>query len=779
MLLIFLSQAQGGTADTTTTPKAVYIGQIQFIGVKWTNHQVLRNAVKLTEGQRITGMDFKDVLNRLWDLGIFDDIKALGMLHGDTLDLLFDLKEAPRIRKIKIEGAKKVKGKVFTDTLRKLFKNKAATERNLFKMKKLIERIYHQKGYLQVQVEYEVSKPNKKGEVEVKFKVKEGEKFKVGFIDFKGNKTYSDRTLSRVIHTKPYRWWMRLTNWYVFDEDKWKEDLRRIEDFYHNHGFPDARVDSFRTYSMEKGFMGIVVFLSEGKEYKFGKFQFEGNRVFGDTLLAQRVEKVKKKFNPFDWIKYRLWYQAPHALNPDLYSAEKYSLMKQEVLGLYADSGYIYTRIDDHPERRDGRIDFRWDITENWRVKVRLVNIYGNTRTYDRVIRREFWMFPGEYFSRAKLIRSVRNLYFLNYFEGVQPDFSPVPDDSLWIDLNVRVTERPTGQISAGVSYSQLEGLFGNLSFQQPNFLGRGQSIAIVLEYGSWRKNFRLSFTEPWFGGEPTSVGASLYYLTGYYFDYWQNNVGVQFNLGRRIFGTYWGINGFYKFERIRLYDINPKYAGQPFYDYWQNKKGGLYMSTISGTVYYDSRDRVFNAMNGYRVSYELDLVGGPMGGDVSFTRHFPEVQAFKPLPFFGGDKLINAFRVRGGLLTGLTTDKDIPFFEYFLLGDVGFYGLRGYNLRSVGTHVGGSVIGGKVFAVLTYEFRIRPSENFYLLAFAEAGNAWWEPRTVNLRDLKRSAGVGFRAQIPMLGIMGIDLGYGFDDPSHRWVPHFQIGATF
>jgi len=777
MILLLIGQMQGTGADTV--PRTVYLGEIQFMGVKWTNHQVLRNAVKLSKGQKITGMDFKDVLNRLWEIGIFDDVRVLGMLRGDTLDLLFDLKEAPRIKKFKIEGAKKVKGKIFVDTLRKLFKNKAATERNLFKMKRLIEKIYHQKGYLQVRVEYEVSKPDKKGQVEIKFKVKEGEKFKVGFIRFKGNETYSDRTLSRIIHTKPYRWWMRFTSWYVFDEDRWEEDLRRIEEFYHNHGFPDARVDSFRTYRMEKGFMGIVVFLSEGKKYRFGKFEFEGNKVFSDTVLTSVAERVKKKFNPFDWLKYRFWLQAPHALDPSLYSAKKYTLIKQEIMGLYADSGYIYTRIEDEAKRTDGRIDYRFNITENWRVKVRLVNIYGNTRTYDRVIRREFWMFPGEYFSRAKLMRSVRNLYFLNYFEAVQPDFSPVPEDSLWIDLNVRVAERPTGQISAGVSYSQLEGLFGNLSFQQPNFLGRGQSIAVVVEYGSWRKNFRLSFTEPWFGGEPTSVGASVYYLTGYYFDYWQNNIGLQVSAGRRIFGTYWGVNGFYKFERIRLYDINPKYSGQPFYDYWQEKKGGLYMSTISGTVYYDSRDRIFNAMNGFRASYQLDLVGGPMGGDVSFTRHFPEIQFFKPLPFFGGDKLINAFRTRGGLLTGLTTDKDIPFFEYFLLGDIGFYGLRGYNLRSVGTHVGGSVIGGKVFAVLTYEFRIRPSENFYILAFAEAGNAWWEPRTVNLKDLKKSAGVGFRAQIPMLGIMGIDLGYGFDDPSRRWVPHFQIGTTF
>jgi outer membrane protein insertion porin family len=140
---------------------------------------------------------------------------------------------------------------------------------------------------------------------------------------------------------------------------------------------------------------------------------------------------------------------------------------------------------------------------------------------------------------------------------------------------------------------------------------------------------------------------------------------------------------------------------------------------------------------------------------------------------------LINHFRLRGGLLNGLSSDKEIPFFEYFILGDVGFYGLRGYDIRSVGTKVGYNVIGGKVFGVITYELRLRLGENFYILGFLEGGNAWWELRTVNLREIKRSAGIGIRANIPLLGIMGIDLGYGFDEPSKGFRPHFQIGTGF
>lgn len=766
--------------DTTKpVPKDVYIGEIQILDVKWTNHQVIRSALRLQRGQKLTAMDFKQALDRVWNLGIFDDIKVLGMLRKDTVDILFVFKEAPRIKKFEIKGAKKVKGKKLIDTLNKVFKNKAATERNIFRMKKTIKNIYKNKGYLNTEINYEVKGPDKNGEVIIIFKVSEGEKFKVGFIDFKGNKVYSSATLKKILHTKEYKWYLRLTSWYVFNEDKWKEDIKRVEKFYHDHGYPEAKVDSFSVYPLENGYMGIVVYITEGKKYRFGDVDFEGNEVFDSKTLEKRFKSIVfKKPGIFDWLKYKFWYKAPHALERGLYSKEKFEMARAEVLGLYADSGYIYANIKYDEKKTDGKINYNFNIKENWRVRVRFIEFVDNTRTYDYVMRREFLLFPGDYFSRTLLMRSLRNLYYLGYFENVLPDIRPIPGDSQSIDLLVKVKERPTGQISAGASYSQLEGLFGNLALQQPNLFGKGQYGEVRLEWGGYRKNFLISFREPWFLNGPTSLGGSVYYLTQYYFDFWQRKVGISADVGRRIFGTYWGFSTGYKFERLQVFNINKKYQGQPFYDYWENRDA-LYMSSATGTAYYDSRDRIFNPISGLRVSYQLDLVGGPLGGNVNFLRHFPEIQYYKPFPFFGGDKLINAFRFKGGLLNGLSTDKDIPFFEYFLLGDVGFYGLRGYDLRSIGTKVGYNVIGGKVFTVLTYEFRVRLNENLYLLGFLEGGNAWWELRTVDIKNLKKSAGVGVRVNIPMLGIMGIDIGYGFDEPSKGFRPHFQVGATF
>lgn len=756
-----------------------YIGEIQIMDVKWTNHQVIRSALKLQRGQKLNPFEFKQALVRVWDLGLFDDIKVLGSTRKDTLDLLLVFKEAPRIKKFEVKGAKQVKGKTLIDTLNKVFKNKPATERNLFAMRKLIEDIYKKKGFLNAKVEYEVGEPDKMGEAIIKFSIDEGEKFKVGFIDFKGNLAYSSNTLKKILHTKEYRWYLRFTDWYIFKEDRWQEDLRRVENFYQNHGYPDAKVDSFSVFPLEKGFMGIVIYVSEGERYKFGDVEFSGNQIFDNKTLQERFKSIVfRRPNPFEWVKYALWYRAPKALERGLYSKEKFENARAEILGLYADSGYIFANAKFDESREKNRVNYRFEITENWRVKVRLIEFLNNTRTYDYVLRREFLIFPGDYFSRALLIRSLRNLYYLGYFENVSPDIRLIPNDSQRVDLVITVKERPTGQISAGASYSQLEGLFGNFSLQQPNLFGRGQYGEIRVDYGKYRKNLLLSFREPWFLSSPTSLGASAYYLTQYYFDYWQNKVGFSVDVGRRIFGTYWGFNVGYRFERLRVFNISDKYKGLPFYDYWKNNRA-LNTSTVSGTVYYDSRDRIFNPISGLRASYELNIVGGPFGGDVNFLRHFPDFQYNRPLPFFGGNKLINHFRLRGGLLNGLSSDKEIPFFEYFILGDVGFYGLRGYDLRSVGTKVGYNVIGGKVFGVITYELRLRLDENFYILGFLEGGNAWWELRTVNLREIKRSAGIGIRANIPMLGIMGIDLGYGFDEPSKGFRPHFQIGTGF
>jgi len=723
------------------------VNSVTINGVKWGSETVYRTVFDIREGQRIDILTLRSVLKKAYRTEYFSDLAVKGIIKENCIDLIFDIKENPRLREISFQGNKKVKSKKIVDTL-DIHKGIPLSPATLFRWKHFIEEMYRDKGYYGTKVEIKVGEVDEKGFADATVSIHEGKKARIKKIEFVGNHEIPDTKLKKAMKTKEKKWPFRSGK---LEDEKFQEDLDRIVDYYRDHGFLEARVDSFKIDTRDKEIY-IKIFVFEGQKYRLGRLDFQGNSLFSSDFLKKLV-KLKEG---------------------DVFSQKKLDESLANIAGLYGDSGYIYVNIlPEQHVREDSILDLTLHVFENHRVRVRKIDIEGNTKTLDEVIRREIDLLPGEYFSRQKVIKSQRDLYYLNYFENIAVDFRPTEDSSL-IDLVFKVKEKYTGTVGLGASYSKLDGLSFYFQIQQPNFLGRGEIIGALVEYGGSRRNFQFNFTEPWLFGRKQSLGLELYHLTHYLPDYDEKRVGGSISYSRVVFNDYWRFSTTYQLERTEVYNIDETLLESPYFKSW-SEAGPLLSSSITFGIKRDTRDRSFNATKGSITSYTIELSGGPLMGDVHFHKHnFQRVNLF---PF--KEKFISVFSIKGGYVGGLYKPDSVPFYERFFLGDIGYYGLRGYELRSVGPIEDGVNIGGRLYFIFTFEERYRISETMYLLAFFDVGNSWQKYHDLRPFIVKKGVGIGFRMEMPMLGIIGFDLGYGIDNDGGKWVPHIQFGTQF
>lgn len=741
------------------------IGKIEVEGLKYRSKSSFLYNFLLRENTPFQEPFFRNYLYDIYEKGFLDNFEVYGNFRNDTLDLIFKVSDYPIINNFKWE-IKRVP-KEIQDSI-SFYKGLPASNYNKYKISKMIEKFYISKGHVDPRVEIK-EKFIDNASLDLIISGSIGQKYRISKIEFYGNKNFSDRLLKNLLSNKEVNFIRKIFKGGYFSQEKFNKDLTTLESFYKNNGFADFKIDSFK-FEYEEKLMKIKIFLNEGKKYYFGSISFEGNSKFKNEELENTIT-IKKPLNLFSSIRYRLGYGIWY--NSKLYSRAKVLESVNNISGLYADSGYIYAQVEPIEEKSDSIVNIKFKVKENWKVKVRLVNIYGNSKTWDEIIRREIYVFPGEYFNRSLLLLSYRNLYYLNYFSNISVNFKPVLEDSSLVDLEIKVEEKPTGQIGAGASYSQLDGLFFNINLQQPNFLGRGWTIGLLAEYGARRQNFQISFTEPWFGGKPVLVGINIYSLNRYLFTFNQRNTGISISYGTRLWNLFSRIKFDYTFEYISVYDISPLYEGSQFYDFW-TKNPRVLSSSLTTTFSYDTRDRVFNPSKGYSFSFPWTITGGPIGGNLHYIKFTPELITI--IPNYK-DKLVSFLRLNWGSIFSILSKQELPPYEYFALGDVGPLGLRGYDFRSIGTRVGSSVLGGKHFFRFTFEERIRPTDQFYISLFYETGNSWWAIKTINFKNLYDAIGIGFRIEVPIVGIMGFDFAYSLKNREFK--THFNLGPYY
>jgi outer membrane protein insertion porin family len=733
-------------------------------GNKTAEAGVIKLSSSLKEGTEVTDDDLQHAVKQLWALGIFSDIRIL-LDHRtpDGVFLTIRVEEYPRLEKTVVDGNHKMK----TDEVEKeigFFRGQVINPSQIAKAQKQILKAYGGKGYTLAKADFKTEKADRDDRIVLKIHIEEGRRVQIKKIQFHGNGHFSNKTLRKQMKdTKENRLW----GGGDFDTQKFTDDKDKVLAFYRKHGHLDAEMENDSLYyDVEKKDMFIDLWVKEGPCYYLGKVTWEGNKLFPNQALEALLQMQ----------------------TGDVFNQEKFEQALQEKIGgAYYDLGYIYAGITPQETIRGGdTVDVRFMINENNPVKIRKILITGNTRTKDRVIRRELRVKPGDVFSKDMLMRSHRELMMLNYFANVTPDVVPVDDSNL--DVSFKLEEKSTDTANLSAGYSELDKLIGNVGLGMNNLFGNGQRLNLDWNFGRYYRSFNLGFTEPWFHSTPTVIGANIYQIKRdpYYIGYSQQSLGATLSFGKRFT---WPDNYFrgdwsYRIDKTSLGDfsgeiilINPNnIVNEP----WPQVSSG-----VTQVISRNSLDQPEFPTRGSLFSLTTEFAGGPFGGNVGFHKHVFSAEYFVPtfIP-----KLILLSRVQTGFMNFLTKkDSLISYLDYFFMGGSGMSQatpLRGYD----DPLVNGSYYneGGKTMFKTTMELRfpILPNPTMYGLLFAEAGNTWSDLRHTDPFDLRRSAGIGARIYMPMVGMLGFDYAYGFDHykDGNRygvWKPHFVFGRSF
>ncbi len=759
----------------------IKVASIDVVGAKTATPEVIISTSGLSAGMDASQESFSEAVKQLWSLGLFSDVKILTNQESEAgVHLVISIEEYPRLHEVVVEGNKKIKTDEIEEAL-DLHPGQALTPFIVYESQRLIQNLYYEEGYLLAEIEpttFEGAKENTRG---VKFQITEKKKVSVGGIYFTGNTQLSDRKLKKKMESiKEERWWKFWAET-EFSIDNLRTDERAIENNMHAMGYRDAEVlgDSIY-YSEDLQKMFFRIDLYEGGKYHYGDVKITGNTVFEtiDILAALGISRG------------------------DTYNSEKLmEAIETGVRGPYMDKGYLYAQINsvEMPVAAD-TVNLTLNIQEMNPVHVRHIKIVGNGKTKENVIRRELRIFPGDLFSRTALMRSQREIMILNYFGNVIPDVIPYDDDE--IDLVFEVEEKNTGTATASAGYSERDGFIGTVGLQFPNFRGNGQQLTFNFQRAYSYEALSISFVEPWLFNTPNLLGISLFnqdrsqstntsyfsYSSSYSTPYDVHTIGGTVTFGRRF---QWPDNYFRGRWTLRAtvdkYDLDKVYYQSIF-----DRVNPAHLEQTSGislsqTITRDSRNAPEFPTSGSVLSLNTLYSGDLLGGNESFFKQKASLEWYTPL---WKDKLAMRSYLEGGLLHPLELDSThiIPYDEYFFMGGAGLiYGsaLRGYAERSVGTLDGDAYFGGMASFKYTMELRflLSPNPMMYLIGFAEAGNVWDDFETSNLFDLKRSAGFGGRVIMPPLGMLGIDIGWGFDnDPVPDWKSpeyHFIFGQQF
>ena len=777
------------------------VREITFSGLKSISEaDILKSLpIKKADSLTIPGPELPGTLQYLWNLQYFSDIKVEKTeVGGDAITLKFIVSELPVLDEIDFEGQHKFDAKELRKTAA-LKTGHRVSGQELLNAVTRIEKEYGEKGYLSAGVEYRLIElvDNK---VKAHFVIHEGTKVVIEKIRFHGNKAFNDRQLrSEMKETAQNSWWRKIFGQPKLNTEKFAEDKNLLVDFYRDNGYRDARIlsDSI-SYTPDKKGLYLDIFVDEGPKYTIRNVVWLGNtKEFATTEALNNTFAIGKG---------------------DLYNAKRiserlnFSQEHTDVSSLYLDRGYLSFRAKlEEQVVPPNQVDLIITLTEGDPYTLNSINIKGNTKTKDHVIRRELYTLPGETFSRKNVVRSIRELSMLNYFdpETITPDIQPNPETNT-VDLSYNVTEKQTDTFNAAIGYSASTGMTGALGLTFNNFSlgdifkgdaykplphGDGQKLGFQWQFGSYNyRNLSLSFSDPWAFGTPTSVGFSAFKTHSSY-DYTNDNsynpkqidqYGTNLNIGRRLT---WPDDYFSIGWRIQ---------------YLHSKGGFVSFITESGapdeadeysitqTISRNSIDNPIYPRHGSKNTVTAQLAGGPLPGTINFYKFTANSSWFFPLK----QNLVLNLSTQHGYLSPFNNNDYIPYTDYFYMGGSGMstlptIPLRGYPDRSIGDLFAGetNLYGGKVYSKFTGEIRypltLSSTASIYALTFLEAGGLWGSTSSVKYSELKKSAGIGLRLYLPIIGQIGIDYGYGFDpvisDPTKTrqgWNFLFSFGQS-
>jgi len=742
---------------TWSLSRAARVDSLIVRGNVRASETLIRSASGLSTGAEILIPQIQAAIRNLYATGVFSDVVIKREAIGFNREkLIIEVTEYPVLNNLTFSGNRKLKRDDISKKVR-ILPGQVVNPQALTRAIADIQKEYRDKGYYLARVVPE-QKPAGPGRVDLNLAIREGDRVQVERIRFIGARAFNPRKLRDQMSTRQNRWWRSAD----FDEEKLREDKEKILSFYRKFGYREAAIVRDSVYlddSKKKLF--IDLFVDEGPQYHFGRITWAGNLLLSDEQV-HRVLRLREG---------------------DVYNREAFDEAVFRLSSAYQEQGYWAMDPGIMETPRGDTVDVSFNIVESEPSRVQFVDILGNDKTKDKVIRREMTLVPGDIFRRSDLERSNRNVFYLNYFENVEPNIRPAAGGN--VDVTMTVKEKPTGTVNMAVGYGEADKWVGSIGLSIPNLRGNGQQADFQWEFGQVTTSFYLSFTEPWLFDTPTSGSITLFNTRREY-DVTEESRGFSLRAGRRLRwpDDYSRVYASYSL-RTEDYTFPLDYTDADKLAYISNPSDPHLISSAVGIGYVrDSRNLPLFPTDGTYFSYDLQMAGGPVGGDVSYRKHTIELDYFLPLFEIKGWGPALALKTTFGQIN-TAQPLAVPLSERFRPGGVSFDGqIRGYYDYAVGPKSEyGSSTGGYTMLLTTAELSFPVvQQQIYGVLFADAGNAWRGLAEMNPYRLKRSYGFGARFILPLAGVIGLDFAKGVDPDPYSggggWETHFQFGPT-
>tara|TARA_B100001175_G_scaffold317207_1_gene333297 strand:+ start:826 stop:3375 length:2550 start_codon:yes stop_codon:yes gene_type:complete len=766
----------------------------------------------LRKGQNIQvpGEEISNVLKKLWNLELFSDVNIyISDISGQSAKLEISVDELPTLNEYKINGIKKGQSESIIDET-ELSEGKRLSESFLTNTKNYIENKFRKDGFLNTKVNL-ITRPDTIGSNKLNLivDVSKGERIKINDISFNGNEVFKDSRLKTKLKKTKKKFLGRFWKKSKLIPDDFETDKENLISYYKEKGYRDARITYDTIIKNDEETIDIVLDIDEGNQYYFGKIDYIGNSSFSDYQLNQILGIEQGDSYNGVLLKERIQDEKPDA---------------NDLSNLYQNNGYLFSSVNAvEVSAENDTIDFEIRINEGKLASFNKISVVGNTKTNDHVIYRELRIKPGELYSKDKVVRTIREVGQLGFFdaEQISPDFKNVNPNLGTVDIELGLIESGASQIELQGGYGG-GGFIGTLGLSFNNFSaknlaknwrerggilpqGDGQTFALRLQSSTFYNTYSFNFMEPWLGGrQPVQFSFSISTTKQFRYDYFTRKAdksqffeirGLTIGMARRLSipDDYFQLSQAISYQ---YYKLNNYYTGLFTFGDGESHNLSYNISLLRNNTYtnpiFPTGGSSFTISA--RLSPPYSLITGDDFSDVEqrseFTNYKGEpIQAlidqekyrwleFYKLKFNGSwytrlfGKFILKTQTDFGFLGTYNKNKgNIPFERFYLGGDgMQQYALdgretialRGYENGSLSSR-DGSIIYNKFSLELRYPISLKPSASVFALSFLEAGNGFDDFKDYNPFNAKRSAGIGVRVFMPAFGLLGIDFGYGFD----------------
>jgi outer membrane protein insertion porin family len=737
------------SASFSSAQEGESIQSLKVVGNKRIDESTIRYYIKSQPGTVLSKRQVREDIEQIYSLGQFKDIRVETRETLEGLELEFYVKEISSVGDVEILGNEKLDGNDIREKIG-LKRGAAFNDHLIQESSEEILKLYREKGYFFAQAHID-TEPTKENLVNVTIRIKEGEKVKIEKVRFSGNKAFSDKEIRGEMETQEKTWYSFIDESGVYQKDILKLDLFRIEGFYHDRGHLRVKVLEPRIDINKRAReIHITIPIEEGPQFRVKSFDIKGDEtVSQDEIQKSILTKVGEIYNV--------------------------SQLRQDILtitDLYGQKGFAYA--DANPVSKlndeDRTVELSVEVDKGKKVYVGKIEVLGNIKTRDNVIRREFRLKEGELFDGSKLKRSKQRINNLNYFEDVKIDTHRGEDPDL-IDILTTVTERPTGSFSVGIGFSSIENFIFSSSVTQDNLFGNGQRLSLSAQLSSIRTDFNINFVEPRLLDSEVSLGVSAFNEDQDFLSFDSQSTGGSFSLGKNL-TEYESVNVGYRFANVEVSGIDAADETELF------RNETRVTSRISPTFVHDSRDNFLNPSKGWRHVVGFELAG--LGGS-KFTKSVYEVTYYRPLV----GKLVGAAHARINYAEGYG-GENLPNFERYFMG--GATSLRGFTIQEVGPKdKDDDPIGGDQSLLLNLELQYPFTKSFRGFLFYDRGNVYGAgsdisntAETFDLGKMRSSVGAGVRFISPF-GPLGFAYGIKLDQKSGEEAAefHFSAGSAF